>query len=213
MGHVVLLGDSIFDNARYVPDGPAVIDQLRDRLPSDWGATLLAVDGAEVADVEQQLLLLPKAATHLVVSAGGNDALASSHILREPARSAAEVFSSLADVQQRFQHAYHGMLRLLAGASIPTAVCTIYDSVPGLSRDAVAALSVFNDVIFREAFRHGLPVIDLRLICDSPADYSSVSPIEPSKLGGFKIVRAIARLVTQHDFSRAESTVFAGRLD
>jgi len=29
MNHVVLLGDSIFDNASYVPDGPPVIDQLR----------------------------------------------------------------------------------------------------------------------------------------------------------------------------------------
>ena len=33
MGHVVLLGDSIFDNARYVPDRPPVIDQLRQALP------------------------------------------------------------------------------------------------------------------------------------------------------------------------------------
>ena len=43
MGHVVLLGDSIFDNALYVPGGPAVIDQLRRELPAGWSATLLAV--------------------------------------------------------------------------------------------------------------------------------------------------------------------------
>ena len=28
MGHVVLLGDSIFDNAWYVPNRPPVIEQL-----------------------------------------------------------------------------------------------------------------------------------------------------------------------------------------
>jgi hypothetical protein len=28
VSHVVLLGDSIFDNGRYVPGGPAVIDHL-----------------------------------------------------------------------------------------------------------------------------------------------------------------------------------------
>ena len=38
MGHVVLLGDSIFDNGRYVPGEPAVIDQLRSALPKGWTA-------------------------------------------------------------------------------------------------------------------------------------------------------------------------------
>jgi hypothetical protein len=45
MGHVVLLGDSIFDIARCVPDRPPVIEQLRQALPRGWTATLLAIDG------------------------------------------------------------------------------------------------------------------------------------------------------------------------
>jgi hypothetical protein len=43
MSHVVLLGDSIFDNARYVPGRPAVIEQVRQALPRPWQATLLAI--------------------------------------------------------------------------------------------------------------------------------------------------------------------------
>ena len=74
MGHVVLLGDSILDNARYVPDRPAVIEQLREALPRGWQASLLAVDGHITEDVAKQLNKLPADATHLVVSAGGNDA-------------------------------------------------------------------------------------------------------------------------------------------
>ena len=39
-GHLVLLGDSIIDNASYVPGRrPAVIDQVRSRLPEGWSAT------------------------------------------------------------------------------------------------------------------------------------------------------------------------------
>ena len=49
MGHIVLLGDSIFDNARYVPDRPPVIEQLRRSLPPGWRASLLAADGAALA--------------------------------------------------------------------------------------------------------------------------------------------------------------------
>ena len=50
MKHVVLLGDSIFDNASYVPGQPPVIEQLRSQLPPSWAATLLAVDGDVTED-------------------------------------------------------------------------------------------------------------------------------------------------------------------
>ena len=68
IGHVVLLGDSIFDNFRFVPCEPTVIDQLRKELPPGWCAFLLAVDGHVTADVPAQVANLPGDATHLVVS-------------------------------------------------------------------------------------------------------------------------------------------------
>jgi hypothetical protein len=55
MNHLVLLGDSIFDNAAYVPGGPDVRAQLQERLPHDWRVTLLAVDGHRTSDVAGQL--------------------------------------------------------------------------------------------------------------------------------------------------------------
>jgi len=72
--HIALLGDSIFDNGLYVPDEPAVIDQLRSILPSGANATVLAVDGSVTADVVKQLKLIPDDVTHVVISSGGNDA-------------------------------------------------------------------------------------------------------------------------------------------
>ena len=33
MNHVILLGDSIFDNDRYVPGGPSVIQHVQRNLP------------------------------------------------------------------------------------------------------------------------------------------------------------------------------------
>jgi hypothetical protein len=70
----------------------------------------------------------------------------------------------------------------------------------------VAALSTFNDVITRAAFEAGLPLLDLRLICDEDSDYAN--PIEPSEAGGAKIARAIVRLVSEHDFRRGRTQVF-----
>jgi hypothetical protein len=208
MGHVVLLGDSIFDNARYVPDRPPVIDQLRQALPPDWSASLLAVDGHITADVAHQLKKLPADATHLIVSAGGNDALGESYILTEPARTVGDALVLLDEVCSRFRESYRAMLQKLASVAKPLAVCTVYDSIPGLGSAERAALAGFNEVILREAFLAGLPVIDLRLVCDREADYSHVSPIEPSMVGGSKITRVIAELVTTHDFGRRQPMIY-----
>jgi len=47
VSYLVLLGDSVFDNAAYVAAGaPDVVRQVRQRLPQGWGATLAAVDGS-----------------------------------------------------------------------------------------------------------------------------------------------------------------------
>lgn len=72
MGHVVLLGRSVFDNGAYVARGePDVVRRLRGCLPAGWRATLAVVDGAVTGGVPRQLGGLPPDATHLVVSAGG----------------------------------------------------------------------------------------------------------------------------------------------
>jgi lysophospholipase L1-like esterase len=209
MGHIVLLGDSIFDNARYVSDRPPVIEQVRRGLPQGWQASLLAVDGHTSEDVANQLAALPSDATHLFVSAGGNDALGESGILNEAACTVGEALAIVHDLRTRFRRAYRAMLRALSEAGKPTAVCTVYDAIPGLGPADQAALAGFNEIILREAFRAGLPVIDLRLLCDRPADYSHVSPIEPSMAGGAKIARVIVEAATTHDFSRSRSVVYS----
>ena len=196
MGHVVLLGDSIFDNRVYVAPAPDVAEQLRERLPRGWTVTLLAVDGDVTVDVEaQQLRRLPRDATHLVVSVGGNDALGSSSILAEAASSVADAVSRLAEAQARFARNYERMVSAVTALGVPTALCTIYDAnYPEPQRRlVVAGLTLFNDVISRAAFSRGLPLVDLRLICSEAADYAN--PIEPSARGGAKIAEAIARLV------------------
>jgi len=206
-GHVVLLGDSIFDNAPYVPGKPPVVEQLQSLLASGWEATLLAVDGHVTSDVPRQLARLPEDSTHLVVSVGGSDAIENSHII-DARVSAAAGFDNAAEVQHLFRLDYRRMLKLVSPQKRPTVICTIYDTIHGLPRAAITALSIFNDVILREGFQRGLPILDLRLICDEPSDYSELSPIEPSHAGGAKIAEAIKRVVLGHDFGRRESVVY-----
>ena len=192
MPHVVLLGDSVFDNAAYVGGAPDVLQQLRTVLPDIWQATLLAVDGHVIADVPRQLGQLPSNATHLVVSVGGNDALRASGVIERSTRSVAEALGLLAEVRERFQAAYSDMLDVVQAMARPTALCTIYDPrYPGSQRRRLTttALALLNDVITREAFTRGLSLIDLRVLCNEDADFAN--PIEPSVQGGQKIAGAI----------------------
>jgi lysophospholipase L1-like esterase len=208
MSHIVLLGDSIFDNGVYVPGHPDVVKQLRGVLPDGWSATLLAVDGAVTRSVAGQLTRLPADATHLVISVGGNDALGESSILHSGVRMVAEAVSLLADAQERFARSYVDMLRPVLGVGLPTAVCTIYDTPSTAPNHRIirTALALFNDIITRAAFSEGLPLVDLRLICSEDEDYAN--PIEPSAKGGAKMAAAIARLITGGEDER-ESVVIA----
>lgn len=208
MPHVVLLGDSIFDNASYVPGGPPVVEQVRHALPPGSQSTLLAIDGDVTPGVARQLARVPTDATHLMVSTGGNDALGESGILWQPARTVGDALQLLHEVRTRFRRDYRAMLTSLLAARKPTAVCTIYDAIPNLIPAQVVALAGFNEVILYEAVRAAVPVLDLRLVCNDPSDYSTISPIEPSVQGGAKIARAIAALVAEHDFTRTGTRLY-----
>ncbi len=206
-GHVVLLGDSIFDNKSYVGRGPDVVAQLRDLLPAGWSATLLAIDGDVISGVARQLRGLPSDATHLVVSVGGNDALRVAGMLDQRPASIGDALLLLKREQDPFAAAYEAMLDAVTGTGLPAAVCTVYDTPPSERAYPVirTGLAVFNDCITRAAFRRGVPLIDLRLICNEDGDYAN--PIEPSVQGGAKMARAIRSLVL--DGREGRSSVIA----
>jgi lysophospholipase L1-like esterase len=210
MGHVILLGDSIFDNAAYVHGGPDVVRQLREKLPFQWSATLIAVDGAVARGVLSQLARLPQDATHLVVSAGGNDALGASFLLGQSVANVGEAVSLLENAQSGFARDYEQMAEAVRATGLPAAFCTIYDTPPSGPdyRIVRTALAVFNDIITRSAFSSGAALIDLRLICGEDEDYAN--PIEPSVAGGEKISAAIAAWATRSFDPKRHSLVLAG---
>ena len=197
MAHLILLGDSIFDNGIYTRGGPDVVSQIRRMLPPEWTASLLAVDGATTDGVRGQLECLPADATHLVLSVGGNNALKQEDVLHGAASSTAQALGALANVVSDFEKSYRSCIDACLRPGLPLSVCTIYNGCipePQYQRVVTTALMLFNDAIIRVAVEHGLPVIDLRAICAKPEDYAN--PIEPSSVRGEKIARVIAGLVT-----------------
>ena len=134
MNHVILLGDSIFDNRAYVEPGPDVITQLHQALDQTfdqkWQATLLAVDGSITNDVLDQLKQLPNDATHLVVSVGGNNALQEASLLMQnPPNGAIATLRQFTEMKALFQRRYRQMLEAALATELPTILCTISRSL------------------------------------------------------------------------------------
>ena len=207
-GHVALLGDSILDNGAYTSGGPDVVTQLQGMLPSGWRASLLALDGAMMGDLAHQLHRLPSDVTHVVISIGGNDVMQNLDVLRLRVKSSADALLGLGKRVQGFERGYRAAIDRVRRLGQPATICTIYNGNLSGQEGAAArvALMGFNDVILRVAFEAELQVIDLRLVCNEPADYAD--PIEPSSHGGEKIARAIVAALGLTEQTGEHSRVF-----
>ena len=200
MSHIVLLGDSVFDNISYTQGAPDVVAQLGSSLPAGWRASLRAIDGSTANDIESQVASVPSDATHLVLSVGGNNALLVAEVLDTPVSSTAEAFRLMADVREQFEAEYSSAVDACLRLGLPLTVCTVYSgNFPDadFNRRAGIALAVFNDVILQAALARSLDIIDLRAVCTLPTDFAN--PIEPSAAGGSKIASTIVRFVAQKE--------------
>ena len=209
MPHLVLLGDSIFDNARYTLGQPDVISQVCQLLPTGWKASLLAVDGSTTAEIPAQLEPLPHDTSHLVLSVGGNNAIMNAGILSTPVVSSSQALRALGEASRTFEEDYRRAVTACRQQHLPLTLCTIYN---GCFPDAdyqhliSTTLMAFNDVILRVAIEFRLTTIDLRFVCTSNADYAN--PIEPSSVGGAKIARAIVSLVSAPQLEQPAARIF-----
>jgi len=226
MKHIILAGDSVFANHSYVKEGePDVRDQLADLLDDGDKATLIAEDGGINEDLSKQLDNIPKDATHLFISTGGNDALMHIDSFSESVSTIGEALDSLNEKAEEFEKEYIKMLTNVSNKKLNTTLCTIYNpcfehndmarltymlppnpNINKLQKRSVTALPIFNNIIFKEAFNFGLPLMDLRLIFNDKADYAN--PIEPSAIGGMKMAKIIKEISYNHDFSMKNSVVY-----
>lgn len=210
MPSIVLIGDSVLDNQAYTGAEPDVAGHLRGLLPPDWTVTLCAVDGTTTSDVASQFGKVPSSATHVVLSLGGNDAMDNADLLEMPVDSTGVALEIFGQRVAAFEDAYCRALDKVVGLCASTTVCTIYnaDLSPAEATRARIALMLFNDVILRRAFMRGLPVVDLRMVCSQPSDFTK--QIEPSAAGGLKIARAIVKSLALDGVVGRRSVVTAG---
>ena len=203
--HLILLGDSVFDNGIYVEPGQAdVTDHLKRKVePKGWSVDVRAVDGHVTSSIELQLNKKPiSTPCTFVLSVGGNDALGHKELLEDTtsSQSVVSVLTRFGQIKENFRRQYVHALDVILEHGQPLIVCTIYNPdfpEPDLQKLAETALSFFNDVITEEALRRSVPIIDLREVCSDPTAFAN--PIEPSEIGGDLITDAIVSFLTNRD--------------
>jgi lysophospholipase L1-like esterase len=189
--HVVLLGDSTFDSRPYLRAQSDMTSRLAER--ANCRATLLAESGSRLADIAKQLARMPSDATHLWLSAGGNDLLDLGRGLHSQSGDIVAQFGKATGMLGDFRRRLRMTCKRVATLGLPTACCTIYQppvSDPVLRQLGSAAVSLVNTAIRAEASSNGLSIVDLREICRKPADFHD--PIHPSAIGADNICEALA---------------------
>jgi lysophospholipase L1-like esterase len=195
---VVLLGDSIIDNGAYVRSGePDVAQQLEILLPSHM-VVKRAVDGSTCADVLGWQSGDLHDADHIILSAGGNDALQHIDLLEAAtATTAKDALVRLWSIREEFRRSYTALLDRLVLTRRPVLVLTVYNPrFHGHGFDAAyqqaaeSAVSIINDVIQQEGRRRSFDILELRTLFHDPADYAN--PIEPSAIGGAKLAKCMS---------------------
>lgn len=196
--HIVLLGDSVFDNAPYVRPGESVGEELARVLPAETALTVLARDGAVAGDIYGQLSRLPADATQLVLSVGGNDAVSHWSVLEEEAGRVRDGLERMGAVLSAFAAEYAELVDAVTAHALPLTLCTIYEgdfSDSGDQPAVNAAVALFDSAIYRCAAARGLRVIELRDACNTPEHFTQL--IEPSAAGSRAIAAAVAARTTQ----------------
>ena len=205
--HVVLLGDALLDAYRSIDKTPGKFeDALLPGTRDQWHISV--VSAAEVERAGSSLVL-PKDATHAIIFIEGNYAIEQSGMIHDRPEACAQTLEQLSLAADEFEHTLERLIRLAQAARLVIMVCSMFQpnyKDPVRQRAACAALAVFNDRVTKRAAEARASLIDLRLICDEPADYDR--PTRLSQGGLQKAANVIRYAMFELDAGARRSEVF-----
>ena len=215
---ILLFGDSIFNNRKYVPEYETVLRQVESIA---GGVVLgLAVDGRTTESYavqvrDQKGLLSSKLKEKYFddvpaafVSLGINDVL---HFMREiKVLNLFQKHDPIEVLHERtidFMNAYEDVVAYFTQElELPTTFCTIYNSAVEDKELFSVIQGLFNDVIMKVTSRWTQTTLELRDIFTEQDDY--INFVEPSANGGKKLANAIhERAVEIETYIRAIEVV------
>lgn len=196
---IVLFGDSILNNTRYVSSGKSVTASLK-RMYGDNLQTY-AQDGAYISNIYSQIDQFEtyggwekgSERMHIVISVGGNDLL--------NAMNTSELDDSKVT---HLSSKYERLLKYVCG-KYPNAVIhllNVYQPVDDIFTGVSKQIEKWNDEVYAVASANSgkkgrvVNVVKIDEVCVGESDF--VNTIEPSAKGGKKIVSLIVQNVNEY---------------
>tara|TARA_A100001015_G_scaffold12651_1_gene14903 strand:+ start:1165 stop:1809 length:645 start_codon:yes stop_codon:yes gene_type:complete len=179
--HIVLLGDSIFQNNNYVPKSKSVEYLLKEKLSIP--SLVLAQDNAIIYDIPKQYNSMPlnlnAKTTNLYISIGGNDLL---NLYEHNNTNNSKLFNMVWEIYKKT------ILMLIDSTQCNIILTDIYFiSDPNYSK-YIPMIKKWNSNLYQFADQHKLNVFKISKILTQPKDFTN--SIEPSVIGGNKMVNS-----------------------
>ena len=201
--HLVLMGDALQNIDLGHGDAESA---LVPRPRNPWRLTVIPAPHTLPRGHVREV---PEDATHVVISVEGAWAIEQSGLLQAGTQTIRDALGTMADAADHFESLLAAMIASAQETALPTVVCTL---VPGRypkpvqHRVASTALAIFNDRVLRRAFEAGLPVVDLRRVCDEDADYATETVL--TRAGVRKAANVIRAALYQVSRSGGQTRVY-----
>lgn len=185
---IILLGDSIFDNEKYVPENKSIESLLKERIGS---VTVVAKTGSRVTNMDGQFNKIIKndhfnsKDVYMFISVGGNDILTD----RWPGLDSVG-YSSEKNLERLFKNYTDNVLRIKN--KFPEAniiLSTIYFPTDKIYQQYYKNIKEWNKLVKDFGKKNNLSLLEVDQLLKSPEDFAH--GIEPSVKGGELIVNGI----------------------
>lgn len=179
--NIILIGDSVLNNAAYVPPGKAVLDYLKQKTNNVFN---FAKDGSTIQDAIDQILNIPpnfnNSNSYFFISVGGNDILNLRNMLTN---------SEIDVLFSKYIQLIDTIKLKFGGVNIN--VCNLYLPSDPRYLNYKPSIDYWNQLIQKNSNRIGAMynVVDLFNLLNTPNDF--IYGIEPSKDGSVKIANII----------------------
>ena len=179
--NIILIGDSVLNNANYVSNNNSVYDILKTKTPNVFN---YSKDGATIDDCYSQLDKIPlelnNPNAHVFISAGGNNILNARN--KMTSENIIHLFNSYSEL-------INSVKARLSNAKIY--ICNLYLPTNPRFQTYKPSIEQWNKLITKNSNKIGemYTVIDLYSLLNTPEDF--VYDIEPSETGSNKIANII----------------------
>lgn len=179
--HIVLLGDSIFQNKNYVPKSKSVEYLLKEKLSIP--SLVLAQDNAIIYDIPKQYNNMPidlnNKTTNLYISIGGNDLL---NLYEHNNTTNTTLFNMVWELYQKT------ILMIIENTQCNVILTDIYFITDPNYSKYIPMIKKWNSNLYQFAKQHKVKVFKISKILTQPKDFTN--SIEPSVIGGNKMVNS-----------------------